>query len=43
MDAVRNVRYWFGAGPGGLSERGKGRMGFGMRRDEGGDGWVFES
>lgn len=45
MDAVRSVRYWVGAGPGGLSERGVGRMGFGMRKggEAVGDEWVFES
>lgn len=42
MEAVRNVRYWVGVGAGGMSEnRGRERMGFGMRRE--GDGWVFES
>lgn len=42
MEAVRNVRFWFTAGPGGLSERkGRERMGFGLKKHE--DGWAFES
>lgn len=42
MEATRNVRFWFTAVAGGLSERrGREKMGFGMRKE--GDGWVFES
>lgn len=42
MEATRNVRFWFTAAAGGMSERrGREKMGFGMRKE--GDEWVFES
>lgn len=49
MEAVRDVRFWFAVdggrreAGGRQDERQMGKLGFGMRREEQGNGWVFES